>query len=112
MPLKRRVEGRKVMRTLLLRAATTRSLYPAFSSTWKDWKFVLPIGATRAVSCGQGLDHAGLLQIGGPDLPGRIRDDLLGRQDAFLDEASDAVSRDAERRRGLRHGEPFAVLLG
>src|SRR3712207_5221628 len=88
------------------------SLCPSFSSAWKDWKFVLPTGATRTAPRRQGLDHARVLQIGSPDLPGSVRNDLLGGQDAVPDETSDSVRGDAERHRGLRHGEPLAALLG
>jgi transposase len=75
--------------------ATARSLCPSFSSVWKDWKFVLPVDATRTASCRQGLGHARVLQIGSADLPGSIRDNLLGRQNAVLDETPDSVRGDA-----------------
>ena len=50
-------------------------------------------------------------QVVGPDLIRRARHDLLGGKDAGLDEAADRVVRDAERLRGLGHGQPFAILL-
>src|SRR4051794_41181008 len=31
--------------------AMPRSLYPSFSSVWKDWKLALPVAATRTTSC-------------------------------------------------------------
>jgi hypothetical protein len=49
----------------------------------------LPIRAPRTAPCGQSLDHARMPQIGSPDLPGSVRDDLLGRQDAVLDQPAD-----------------------
>ena len=62
-----------------------RSLYPSFSSAWKDWQFVLPVCATRAVLCGQGLNDTRMVQGGRSDLPRGARDDLFGTQDFFLD---------------------------
>src|SRR4051794_34453292 len=97
---------------LIPAAVMARSLCPSFSSAWKDWKFVLPTGATRAAPRRQGLDHARMPQVGSPDLPGSVCDDLLGRQDAIPDQLADDVRVDAERRCGFRHGQPLAVLLG
>jgi len=42
----------------------------------------------------------------------RARYDLLGEQDAILDQPANAVMRDAERRSGHGHSDPLAVLLG
>src|SRR3954467_13880675 len=92
--------------------AMTRSLCPSFSSAGKDWKFVLPIGTTRTTSRRQGLDHLRALQIGSPDLPRCVRDNLLCKQNAVFDELADAMAGGSERRRSLRHGEPLPVLLG
>ncbi len=90
----------------------TRSLYPSFSSVWKDWKFTLSIGATRTAPSRHSLDHARILQVGSADLLGSIGDNLLGGQDAILDQLPDDVRVDAKRRCGFGHGQPLTVFLG
>ena len=92
--------------------AMTRSLYPSFSSGWKDWKFVLPSVPTRAVSRCDSLCNARVVQVGSLNLPGSIRNHLLGRQGSFSDEAADYVRANAKRCRGFRHGQPLAGFFG
>ena len=92
--------------------ATRRSLCSPFSSICKHSKLASEIGATRATCSRDGGGDPFVLQVGGSDLVRSAWHDLLGGKDAVLDEAADAMARDAERRRGLGHREPFAVLLG
>jgi transposase len=92
--------------------AMRRSLYPSCSSLWKHWKLVFGRDATRATCSPNRGRHPLVLQIVGSDLVRRARYDLLGGQDAILDQPANAVMRDAERRSGLGHGDPLAVLLG
>jgi transposase len=81
------------------------------SSLWKHWKLVWRRDATRATcSRNRGKDMLGL-QVGASDLIQRPRHDLLSGKDAVADQSPDAVVRDPERRGGLRHLQPFAVLL-
>ena len=53
-----------------------------------------------------------MMEIGEADLVRSARDDLLAWEEAVLDQATDTVARDAQHRRGLRHREPLAALLG
>jgi hypothetical protein len=92
--------------------AMRRSLCPSSSSIWKHWKLVCRHDATRTTCSPNRGGHPFLLQVVGADLVGSARHNLLGREDAALDEAADAVVRYSEPRGGLSHREPFAVLLG
>jgi len=92
--------------------AMRRSLYPSCSSVWKYWKLVCWHDATRTTCSPNRGSHPFLLQVVGTDLIGSARYNLLGREDAAFDKAADAVVRNSERRGGLSHREPFAVLLG
>src|SRR5437867_3855971 len=56
--------------------------------------------------------HPFLLQMVGTDLVGSAGHNLLGGKNAVLDQPADAVVCNPERRSGLRHREPFAILLG
>ena len=85
---------------------------PSSSSLWKHWKLVCRRDATRATcSRDRGKDPL-VLQVDGPNLIGSPRHDLLGGKDAVCDQPPDAMMRNPERRSGLGHREPFAVLLG
>src|ERR1700730_13953658 len=55
--------------------------------------------------------HPFLLQIVDTDLVGSARHNLLGGENAVLDQPTDAVVSTPEGRSGLRHCEPFAILL-
>ena len=54
-------------------------------------------------------DHPFLLQVGGADLVRSAGNNLLGGEDAVLDEPANAMRRDAQRRGGFGHGQPLAV---
>src|SRR5271166_4188406 len=88
------------------------SLCTSFSSVWKHWKLVFVIDATRATCSPDRGDYLFMLQVGSSDLVRSPRHDLISAEDAVLDEPTDAMVRDAERRSGFRHREPLAVLLG
>ena len=92
--------------------ATGLSLCTSLSSVWKHWKLVFVIDATRATCSPDRGDYHFMLQVGSPDLVRSARHDLFSAEDAVPDEPTDAMVRDAERRSGLRHREPLAVLLG
>ena len=92
--------------------AMRRPLCPSSSSLWKHWKLVFRRDATRAICSGNRVNHPFVLQVGSPDLIRSPRYDLLGGKDAVADQPSDAVVCDPERRSGLGHRQPFAVLLG
>lgn len=89
-----------------------RSLYPAFSSRWKHLKLVVLIAATRASCAGGRGNDAFLPEVRRADLAGSARYHLLGGEDTVLDQASDAMTGDFERRRGFKHCEPFARFFG
>jgi hypothetical protein len=91
--------------------ATMRSLYPSFSGGWKHWKFSLTISSTRAASALEGDRYPFVSEVGRLDLIWGAGDDLLGREETLVDQATDGVIGDAQCRRGLAHGHPFAVLL-
>src|SRR5690242_13555061 len=89
-----------------------RPLCPSSSSLWKHWKLVFRRDPTRATcSRNRGKEPLGL-EVDRPDLIGRPWNDLLGGKDAVFDQPPDAVMRNPERRGGLGHREPFAVLVG
>src|SRR4051794_2396852 len=92
--------------------AMRRSLCPSSSSIWKHWELVSRHNATRTTCSPNRGGHPILLQVVGADLVGSARHNLLGREDAGFNEAANAVVRNSERRGGLRHRQPFAVLLG
>src|SRR5689334_14559258 len=92
--------------------ATRRSLCPPSSSACEHWKLVFGIGSTRTGCSSDRGGHPFIAQVGGPDLVRSARHDLLGGEDAVLDEPADAMVRDAEQSRGFRHREPLTVLLG
>src|SRR6266436_5890226 len=92
--------------------AMRRSLCPSSSSTWKHWKLVCRHAATRTTCSFNRSCHPFLMQIVGTDLVGSARHNLLGGENAVLDQPADAVVCNPERRSGLRHREPFAILLG
>jgi hypothetical protein len=68
--------------------------------------------ATRTTCSPNRGGHPILLQVVGADLVGSARHNLLGKEDAGFNGAANAVVRNSERRGGLRHRQPFAVLLG
>ena len=92
--------------------ATKHPLCPSSSTLWKHWKLVSRRDATRAICSRNRGNHPFVLQVGGSDLVRSSWNDLLGGQDTVLDQPPDAVMADAERRFGLRHRQPLAVLLG
>ena len=83
--------------------AMRRPLCPPCSSLWKHWKLVCRRDATRGIcSRDRGKDPLGL-QVGGPDLIGSRRHDLLGGKDAVCDQPPAAMMSNPERRSGLGH---------
>jgi hypothetical protein len=98
----------RALRTIAMR----RSLCPSSSSLWKHWKLVSRRNATRATYSRNRESHPFILQFHGSDLVRRARNNLLGRQNAVVDQSADAVVRDSKSRSGLGHREPFTVLLG
>src|SRR3954452_12955785 len=102
----------KIYPYLLRGLAMRRSLCPSSSSIWKHWELVSRHNATRTTCSPNRGGHPILLQVVGADLVGSARHNLLGREDAGFNEAANAVVRNSERRGGLRHRQPFAVLLG
>jgi hypothetical protein len=92
--------------------AMARSLYPSSSSVCKHCKLIFVIDATRASHSPDRGSHSLTLQIRGSDLIWSARHNLLGEEDAVLDQPADAVMCDAKRRRGFGHREPFAAFLG
>jgi Transposase IS66 family len=91
--------------------AMRRSLCPSSSSVWKHCKLVRRRAATRTTCSPNRGSLPFLLQVVGTDLVRSARHNLLGRENAVLDQPTDAVVCNPERRRGLRHREPFAILL-
>jgi hypothetical protein len=92
--------------------ATRRSLCPPSSSLWKHWNLTFGVGATRATCSLDRISYPFVLQIRRSDLVRSKRYNLLGGENAVLDQPANAVMRDAERRRGFGHRQPFAALLG
>src|SRR6202040_3745661 len=92
--------------------AVRRSLCPPSSSVCKHCKLVFQIDATRTTCSLNRGSHPFLLQIFGTDLMWSARHNLLGGENAVLDQPADAVVGNPERRSGLRHRKPFAILLG
>ena len=92
--------------------AMTRPLYPPSSSVWKHCELALRQDATRATCPPERGRHPFMVEVGGADLVRSARHNLLALEDAVLDQATDAVARDAQHRRGLRHREPVAAPLG
>ena len=90
----------------------TRSLCPSSSSVCKHYKLIFVIDATRATGLFDRRNYPITLQIVGADLVGSAWHDLLGGEDALVNQPSDAVARNAERRGGFRHREPVTVLGG
>ena len=70
------------------------------------------INATRATCSPNRGSEAFVLQVVGSNLVRSTRHDLLGGENAVLDQPADAVVCNSERLNGLRHREPFASLLG
>jgi len=91
---------------------TARSLYPPSSSVCKHCKLVFGFDPTRATCSPDRGGYPFVLQIRGSDLVRSARHNLIGGEYAVLDQPSDAVVRDAERRSDFRHRQPLAVLLG
>jgi hypothetical protein len=92
--------------------AMRRSLYPPSSSVCKHCKLIFMINATRATCSPSRGSHPFVLQVDGSDLIRSARHNLLGWENALFDQPADAVACNSERRSGLRHREPFAILLG
>jgi len=92
--------------------ATRRSLCPPSSSVCKHCKLVFQIDATRATFSPECSGYSLVLQVAGTDLVRGTGHDLLGGEDAILDQAADPVMSDAELAGGFGHRQPFAVLLG
>src|SRR4051794_18324072 len=69
------------------------------------------IEATRATCAPDRGDDPLVLEVGGADLVRSAGQDLVGSEESDLDEPADAMARDAERRCGFRHRDPFAVFL-
>jgi transposase len=92
--------------------ANTRSLYPSSSSVWKHCELVFRQDATRTTCPPVRGRHPFMVEVGDVDLVRSARHHLLALEDAVLDQATDAVARDAQHRRGLRHRDPFAALGG
>ena len=91
---------------------TDRSLCPPSSSAWKHWDLSFGIDATRATCSGDFGDDPLILQIAKTNLIGSPGNNLLGGQDAILDETADTMIGYAELGGGFGHRQPFAVLLG
>jgi transposase len=91
--------------------AKARSLCPPSSSLWKHWELIFDIDATRATCSRKRCSNPFISCVGGSDLVWRSWYDLLGGQRAVLDQPPNAVTADAERRCGLGHREPLAILL-
>jgi Transposase IS66 family len=91
--------------------ATALLLCTSFSSVWKHWKLVFVIDATRATCSRDRSDHPFVPEVGSSDLMRSVRYDLVGAEDAVLDEPAYAMVRDAKGRSGFGHREPLAVLL-
>ena len=70
---------------------------------------MLPI-PTWAAFAPDYLDDARVLEVGGLDLIGRARNNLLGRQHAGVDQPTDAVGRDANRLCSFGQRQPLPVL--
>ena len=70
------------------------------------------INVTRATCSPSRGSDAFVLEVVGSDLVGSARHNLLGGENAIFDQPADAVVCNPERRSGLRHREPFAILLG
>jgi hypothetical protein len=78
--------------------AMRRSLYPPSSSVCKHGKLIFIIDATRATCSPDRGSHPFMLKVGGSYLIWSARYNLLGSEDAVLDQPSDAVARDADHR--------------
>ena len=96
--------------TLLLPVVMTRSLCPPSSSLCKHCKLVFVIDTTWATGSADRRGHPFMSQVVGADLVGRARHNLLGGEDAVVNQPSDAVARDTEHCGGFGHREPVAVL--
>jgi hypothetical protein len=64
---------------------------------------IFVINATRATCSVDRSSYPFVLQIGRSDLVRSTRYNLLGGENAVLDQPADAVMRDAERHRGFGH---------
>ena len=83
--------------------AMRRSLCPSSLSVWKHCKLIFVINATRVTCSRNRSSHLFVLQLRGSDLVRSAWYNLLGSQNTLFDQSADAVARNAERRRGLRH---------
>jgi transposase len=92
--------------------ATSESLYPSSSSICKHWDLIFRVKLTRTTFTPHRPNHALGLKVGGPDLIGRARNDLLCGKDAGFDQPADAMAGDAAVLGGVAQGQPRSVLLG
>jgi hypothetical protein len=91
---------------------SAESSCPPSSTVWKHLHLLLIATVTRTPLPPEGAQDVVRFEIGGPDLPRRAGNDLLGGQDPVLNHPSHDVAGHAEPRSGLAHGEPDAVRLG
>lgn len=92
--------------------ATLWSLCTPWSSVCKHWKRVFVWRPTRAPLPGDHGFHPVRVQISSTDLVWRASHNLLGRQRAGLDQASDHVGADLKMFCGFRQRQPFTVFFG
>jgi len=97
--------------TALRNEVTILSLCTSLLSVCKHWKLVFVIAATRATLSGDGGGHTFVSQIGSPDLIGRVKHDLLSRENAILDETTNDMVGYAKQFRRFGHRQPFAVFF-
>jgi hypothetical protein len=91
--------------------ARPHSLCTSSSSVWKHWSLIFRNRPTRATLSRERGNDSFVLQVVGTDLVGCAGNNLLGRQNTFLDEPADLVIGDSELSRGLRHREPLPIFL-
>ncbi|MGL1673540.1 IS66 family transposase, partial [Vibrio parahaemolyticus] len=86
--------------------ATSESFHTSSSSIYKHWDLFFWSDLTRATFTPHRPNHAFGLEVRGPDLIGRARNDLLGGEDASFDQAANAMAGDAAVLGSVAQGEP------
>ncbi len=92
--------------------AMSESFHTPSSSICKHCGLIFWIKLTRATFTPHRPNHALGLEVGGPDLIGRARNDLLCGKDAGFDQPVDAMAGDAAVLGGVAQGQPHSVFLG
>jgi len=91
--------------------ATNGSFCALSSNVCKHWNLIFCIEVTRATFTPHRSHDALALEVGGADLVGGARNNLLGGKHTSLDQPSNAMAGNPTMLGGFSHCQPYAVLL-